>query len=465
MNSGRMSRRALLKLMGSSVMAIGVAACAAPAPGGTASEPAADAGPVTLRVMVWGGAENAETRDRAVRGVYPELDEQSKVEVVVGGAGDFEVADAVRLALAAGTDIPNIVQFNRTQIAEFAAAKELLELEEAWGAYKDDMYAGAVDLCMYEGSLVCYPYEVKSKVFHYRQDMLDGMGVSTADMKTTGDFLAIGKAFHETYPNSYLLNLGPQPAQYWLGELLSAWPDARMADEGGNYLVAEHQAFADTFQFIKDIYDSGLAAPIDDWSSDWQQAFADEMICGSLIASWMKFFLPKFAPEQGGQWGTSLWPELAPLADQRYGSEAGGSVLVVPKRSEHLEASTEYLNKMFLDKDGALACYEVTGMTPLMQSARDTLMEAAANLEKPDGMSDEDWNTQPNVFFGSEYQAIELDSYNYVKVFPYDPSATKEIDILHQWLIKFLANEATLVQALDGAQADMEGQIGNPYQV
>ncbi len=235
------------------------------------------------------------------------------MEVVVGGAGDFEVADAVRLALAAGTDIPNIVQFNRTQIAEFAAAQELLALEEAWGPYKDDMYTGAIDLCMYEGSLVCYPYEVKSKVFHYRQDMLDGMGVSTADMKTANDFIAIGKAFHETYPNSYLLNLGPQPAQYWLGELLSAYPDARMADEAGNYLVAEHQAFADTFQFIKDIYDSGLATPIDDWSSDWQQAFADEMICGSLIASWMKFFLPTFAPSQGGLWGTSLWPELALL--------------------------------------------------------------------------------------------------------------------------------------------------------
>ncbi len=471
MSGKKLSRREMLKILGISAMGTYVAACVAPitapeAPKETPKAAPTPAGPVTLRLVTWGGTTHAEKRDAAVRSVYPELDEKIKVEFVVGGGGDFDVAQALRLALAAGQDIPDLVQFNRTQIAEFAAAGELLELDEVYGPYKDDLYAGALELVKYEDKIVCFPFELKSKIFHYRADLFEQAGIKVENIKSVADFINVGKAFHQQFPNSYILNLGPQPVQYWIGEIVSAYSDVRMADESGKYLVKEHEAFANAFKFLKEVYDSGISFPIDDWSSDWQQAFANETICGFMCASWVKFFLPKFAPKQGGKWRVDLWPPLNPyLADQRYGSEAGGSVYVVPKRSAHPDLSTEYLTKVFLDKKGAMACFKAVGMTPLMKSAKDELMAAVRSAEKPADMSDEDWATQPTVFFGAEYQELELKSYDYVKVFPYDPSATKEIGILVQWLNKYMANEVELADALAGAQADMESQIGNPYEV
>jgi hypothetical protein len=78
-------------------------------------------------------------------------------------------------------------------------------------------------------------------------------------------------------------------------------------------------------------------------------------------------------------------------------------------------------------------------------------------------MSDEDWAAQPAVFFGPEYQELEFQSYDYVKVFPYDPQASKEFEILGQWKDKLVAGEVDVETALANAQTDMEAQVGNPY--
>ncbi|HEY65797.1 MAG TPA: hypothetical protein G4O02_14630, partial [Caldilineae bacterium] len=115
MTGKKLSRREMLKLMGLGTIGAYVAACApqaaAPQPEAPA-EVAKPAEPVTLRLVTWGGTEFAEKRDAAVRQAYPELDEKIKVEFVVGGGGDFEVAESLRLALAAGQDIPDMVQLN-----------------------------------------------------------------------------------------------------------------------------------------------------------------------------------------------------------------------------------------------------------------------------------------------------------------------------------------------------------------
>lgn len=466
MNGRTLDRREMLRVMGGS--AAGLVAStridgtsAAPRLGTARARPSSQGG-ATLRLMTWGGADGSQKRDAGVRSVYPDL---PAVEVIVGGQGDFDVANALRLALASGEDLPDLVQFNRTQIAEFAAADELLDLGDTYATVKDDLYAGAVELVKYEDRFVSFPFELKSKLFYYRSDLFEQAGIDPAALTTTTDFVNAGKTLNAKFPKSHILNLGPEPAGYWLGEILSAYPDARIADTDGNFQLTSQPAFAEAFTFLKDLRDAGIALPIDDWSSDWQQSWAQEAIAGSLLATWLKFFLPTFAPEQSGKWKTALWPQLSPLADQRYGSEAGGSVFVVPKRAAHADEAVDYLTKMFLDKQGALAIYGTTGTTPLLRSAKDDFMAAVGDAKKPADMSDADWALQPVNYFGADFFDSELASYDYVKILPYDPAATAEIPILLDWLNKFLAGDTDLDGALQSAQDDMESQIGNPYDV
>lgn len=420
---------------------------------------------VPIKWMSWGGATGIAKIAAAVESQLPAIGGAYAVETIDGGQGDQDVAAAVRLALASGENLPEIVQLNRTQVAEFAASDELLPLDDIFSSVADDLYVGAQELSKIGDSFVAFPYELKSKLFYYRRDLYETAGVDAAAIVSVDDFLNAGKALQEK-AGTNILNLGPKPVGYWLGELVSAYPETRFfADEHGTFTLTSNPAFRDAFGFVKTLVDSGVTIEIDDWSSDWQPAIADNKVASFLNASWLKFFLPTFAPAQTGLWNVGLWPQLTPLADQRYGSEAGGAVFVVLKRSANAQAAADYLRQVFFEKAGALAVYNARGVTPLIKSAKEDFLALSEKPQRPAGMSDADFALQPSNYFGPTFAKTELDSYDYVKVLQYDPAASKGLDIANQWLQKYVTGAADLDGALSSAQADMESQIGNPFDV
>ncbi len=462
MRKHNISRRTLLKLMGAGAAAS--VARVVPFKGFMPNVIHAQ-GTTKIRWMTWGGGKSLKTMLDSVTSNISDIGSLATIEVVDGGAGDQDVAAALRLALASGQNIPDVVQLNRTQVTEFAVADELMMLDDVYAPVKSDLYAGALALVGYGDHQVAFPFELKSKLFYYRADLFDKAGIDVTKIVTTDDFINAGKTLMDKIPTARILNLGPQPASYWMGELVSAYPGATyFADKQGKFSVTSNKGFAEGLGFLKSLLDAKITLPVDDWSSDWQPAIADGKIGSFLLANWLKFFLPGFAANQKGQWKVALWPQLMPLADQRYGSEAGGSVFIVPKRSPNAKLAAQVAGKIFLEAKGALAAFAATGVTPLVKSARDQVVEAAKNPKRPTGMADKDFAAQPSVFFGPDFMPLELQSYDYVKVLDYDPAASKGLDILNQWVGKVMSGSADVKAALSGAEADMKSQIGNPYQ-
>lgn len=462
MSKQSLSRRTMLKLMGASAAAATVAGVV---PFSGFAPNVALAQSSNVRWMTWGGGKILKSMLDSVAKNVSEVGSLGTIEVVDGGQGDQDVASALRLSLASGQNIPDVVQLNRTQVTEFAAAGEVLELDDLYGPVKNDLYAGALELVRYGDHQVAFPFELKSKLFYYRADLFDKAGVDVAKIMTTDDFMTAGKTLMGKVPTTRILNLGPQPAGYWMGELVSAYPDAKyFADQQGNFTLSSNKGFAEGLTFLKSLLDSKVTLSVDDWSSDWQPAIADGKVAGFLLANWLKFFLPGFAADQKGMWKAALWPQLSPLADQRYGSEAGGSVFIIPKRAPNAKLAAQMAAKIFLEPKGALAAFNAIGMTPLVKSAKDQVIAAAKSPKKPDGMSDKDFAAQPSVFFGPDFMPLELQSYDYVKVLDYDPTASKGLDILVQWVNKAMSGAVDVSTALSSAESDMKSQIGNPYQ-
>ena len=289
--------------------------------------------PVTLNVWTWGSPTDIQSALAALKSVYPSEFNNVSLQVTVQ-SGDFQVADAFRLALASHKNLPDMMQLNYTQVPEFAGAGVLRDLSDVINPVKNDLYAGALQLAQYSGQFVAFPFQVNSKLFYYRGDRFEQAGISLSDMQTLDGFINAGKKFHAKFSKSYIMNLGPQPVQYWLGELLSAYPTARMADSSGNYQITSNKAFTDTFNFFKRVHDAGIAWPVDDFSTDWPAGFKNGNIAGDLVASWMKnpIFLASYATTaQVGKWNVGPWPALSPMANEKFGSEAGGAVWVVPQ--------------------------------------------------------------------------------------------------------------------------------------
>ncbi len=435
---------------------------AGPTPSPTPQLAKAGTAGTTLNYLTWGNPETVNKEFTAVTSVYPDVAKQVNLSITAM-SGDGGVANTFRLALAAGKNIPDIMAINYTQLPEFAEAGELTDLTAAFDPVKGDLYKGALAVSTYNDKIMAFPREVKSKLFYYRSDLFEQAGIDITSIKTGADLIAAGKKLHEKFPKTYIMNMGPKPAGYYLGMTLSAYPDVRMADSSGKYQITSNKAFADSFKFFKDIQDAKITLPVEDFSNDWKQSFDQEAIGGVLGANWMKFFIPGNAPKQTGKWKVALWPSFAPMPDERFGAEAGGSVWVIPKRAPHAKEAIDYLSKLVLDKQVSLAYFKAGGWTPLLKSVKDDAMAFVRSATKPATVSDADWAVSPVVYFGPAFQELEFQSYDYVKPFPYDPSANKEFDILNQWFQKYLAG-TPLADALKGAQSDMEGQIGNPYQ-
>ncbi len=413
----------------------------------------------TIKIMTWGGADRFGPRIAAFERLHPKSAERIKVQVVSPGAHDAEVYQALRLGLASRTDVPDLVQMNYIGVPEFAEAGALADLSKLVEPYRADMTEAGRELSTYNGKVVGIPLQLKPKIWLYRTDLFEQAGIDPAGIKTFDEYVAAGRRFHEKHPKSFIMNIGSNPIHYWYFMLLSHWPDVRVADRSGKFQLASDKRFGEVLTWLKTFRTSGISLPVDDWSPDWQPAFADGSIGGSLLSSWMTQFLPKFAPAQSGRWAIAPWPEF-----NRWGSEAGGAVFVIPSAAKNKEAAFEFASKMLLDTSGSVDEWVRTGAPPAVKSAVAEVNERARSMQRRDGMTDAEWAALPVNYFGKDFMKPVVESLNTFRVFPYDPAAQAELDIMRRQTEGFLAGRTSLDQALAGMDADMKRQIGNPYQ-
>ncbi len=457
----KFSRRTALKYGAATAATLALAGCGA----GIGGSSGGSTNSGTLQVWVWAGASIQQSAFKAVAAAYPKDFKIVKLNITVIPNGDVGVAQQLSLALAAHKNLPDLLMLNYTEVPEFAEVGVLEDLSHIINPVKSDLYAGALGVSTYNGTNVTIPWQLKSKLFYYRADLFAQAGIDPTSIVTANDFIAAGQKFHAKFPKQYIMNLGSQPVNYLLGELLSAFPNLSFANRSGQYDLTTNPAFSESLGFLKSVHDAGIAFPIDDFTADWPAAIKNGTICGFLIADWMQDFLPGYATSaQAGKWQAVDWPTLFSDADERYGSDAGGSVWVVPTGATNKNLALEYLTALCLDKQGSLASFNATGNPSLLKSVQPTMLDAINNGQKPSSTTEEQWLTLPQNFFGKNYYPTEFTSYDFVKVFGYDPAATKEFTIFDQWMNKVVQNKASVANALAGAQHDMQTQIGNPYQ-
>jgi ABC-type glycerol-3-phosphate transport system substrate-binding protein len=418
-------------------------------------------GTTNLRVMVWGRPNGANWAYESFRRAAPDAAANVTVEPIVGGPGDGEVAEQFRLLLSAGgQDMPDVIMLNRTQVPEFAAAGVLTDLTDRIAPYREDMIDSAVQLASFDDRVIAVPNQLKSKIWYYRADLLEEAGVDPDAVPDIDAFVEAAKAYHAAKPDSFLFNMRADPPGYLLQNILTSTAPISFYDrEAGRFQVDTHAGFRTLYETLDKLRDPEVAAPVDDFTPDWSPAFADGRIASSLINEWMTQFLPLYAPDQGGRWGAHAWPAIA---GSNKGSDAGGSVFVIPAMAPNPDAAFEMLAQGGLTRDGALAKLEIAGTLPYVRSAR----EVVPTMPKPEAPADvQDPIPWAPDFFGEEYFPVVFEAEERMTWIDFSPSAAREMDLLGQWTQRFVAGEVGIDETLQGLQSDLEGQIGDPWQV
>ncbi len=396
----------------------------------------------TLTMMVFPSTENYETINERFLDANPDLKEKVEFDVQLGGSGDGDVADKLRLALTSGENIPDIVRLNYTQLPEFADADVLMPLGDYVAEYEDQIIDAAKSIMMYNGTYYALPREVKPKVWFYRSDIFEECGIDVNEVKTLDDYIAAGKKIQETYPNAYMENYNIPTQSYDFMMMLST-TGAGFCDEDGNYNLLENDGVRLTFERMKKLYDSDVSSSVMEWSADWTPAFDNGELVSQLIGGWFKTDFKNFGLDsQKGKWAMAPWPE-----EIREGSDAGGAIWVIPKASENKELAAEVMARMCFDEDAAKIIYDVTGVLPALKSA-----------------ADDPYYNGENDYYDCSLGKVNTEAMEYLKIFPYNPASSQEIKIVLQYLDEYLQDNMTMDEALEAAQNDLLNQIGNPYQ-
>ena len=401
-----------------------------------------DAEPVTLRMMVFGTTDVYEEINKEFFEINEDLAGKVNIEVELGGSGDFDVAEKIRLALVSGEELPDLIRLNYTQLPEFAEAGILEPIDRFLEPYNDNIIEGAKVIMEYKGTMYAFPREIKPKIWYYRTDIFEDCGINPADVKTVDDFIAAGEKILEKYPDSHLENFNVPSQQYDMMMFLCA-TGGRFCDEDGNYDVSTDEGTKKAFEMIKRIHDSATNSTVVEWSADWGPAFASDDLVSQLIAGWWRQDMKNWGIEElTGKIGLALWPE-----EIRDGSDAGGAIWVIPNSSKNKELAGDVIARMCFDEETARMIYEKAKILPALKSA----------------IEDPVYNA-PDDYFDGNIAAVNFEAMEYLKVYPYTPASSQEITIVKQYLDEYISGNMSVEDALKAAEDDLKNQIGNPYQ-
>ncbi len=399
-----------------------------------------------IKWMVWGSPEQLEQRINILYELYPEYKDKYDIQAIVGGKDDNEVLQKLRLALSANTDVPDIVHFNYGMMPGFADMGVLADITDFMEPYKTALVPGGLKMVTYKDRVVGFPVNFKTKLWFYRQDMFEAAGIVVEDIKTEDDFVNAGKKLQEVYPNAFIWNIGPQIASYNLAMVLSG-NGGRFADEAGNYIVSTDPGVRKAFEFFKRIKEEGIVLNASDFTPDWEQAFANDVLASTLISSWFAgdSYLPKYAPHQIGKWAVTQWPAVA---DSFGGSESGGSLSCIMEKSQNKEAALDILSKITFDNEIRMRIYNIQPVhLPL----------------STEGFSNPAI-TIPHPYFGESLITAREESLSsdMFALYPYNPASGFEFKLMNQYLDIYLNGNESLDIVLENAEKDLREQIGNP---
>ena len=417
------------------ILALVVALCMLTAPLASLADGLYDGEPVKLQMLVWNSVETYEQLNDELLEQFPEMDAKVDIEVVLTD----DTAKYMRLLLASGEPLPDMVRLNYTQFAEFYAAGLLYDMTVAVAPYQDEIIPAVYDLMKGEdGGVYCLPQEVKPKIWYYRSDIFEQAGVDPTQVKTVDELIEAARTVHDK-TGTYIENYIPPFNPYDLIMLLSG-NGGSFCDENGDFNIASDENVRAAFEHLKKLYDSGCFSTDVEWSADWQAAFTEGKLTSQLTGSWMKQHLINWCPDQAGLWSCCLWPE-----EFRSGSEACMGIWVVPKDSAHPELTADILAKYSFDPEYRKTVFGINGIIPPIESAKTDPAYAE------------------HSYFGPELRDVYFQGMEYLQSYPYTPTFSTEQTIVVSYLDEYVNGNIDLDTALNNAQADLINQIGNAY--
>lgn len=269
-----------------------------------------------------------------------------------------------------GRSMPDLTQLGNTWVAEFAALGALEPLSarvaEAPDVARAEFFPGIWDTNVIDGEAYGVPWYVDTRVLFYRSDVLARAGYDSIPGTWAGWRAAMEAVKREMGPERYAILL---PLNEW-------HPAVILGLQNGSPLLGDRAtrgafaqpAFAGAFDWLLDLYESGLAPPVANTEvANVYQEFARGTFSMYITGPWnLGEFERRLPAELQDAWATAPLP--GPDGAESGVSLAGGSSLVLYRGSRHKEEAWRLLR--YLSRpEVQVRFYALTGDLPARVAA------------------------------------------------------------------------------------------------
>ncbi|HEY0972200.1 MAG TPA: sugar ABC transporter substrate-binding protein [Gemmatimonadales bacterium] len=347
------ARRALLPAITATGIVVAIAAC------GDAA-----AGEQEVELRFWAMGREGEV----VAQLVPEFERRNPGIRVRVQQIPWTAAHEKLLTAFVGEATPDVAQLGNTWVPEFVALDALRPLDSLvalpGGIERDEYFPGIWDTNVIDSTLYGVPWYVDTRVLFYRTDILAAAGYDNVPQTWEGWREAMEAMKREMGPRSWPIllptNEWPQPV------ILGLQAGAELVDVDSSRGEFTSPEFRRAFEFYVGLFRDGLAPAVSSNEiANRYQEFARGTIAMMITGPWeIGEFRNRLPPEMQDRWMTAPLPG----PDGPGVSTAGGSSLVVFRRSEHPEAAwklVEYLS----EPETQRRFYHLTGNLPAQREA------------------------------------------------------------------------------------------------
>ncbi|MCX5394817.1 extracellular solute-binding protein [Streptomyces sp. NBC_00094] len=236
------------------------------------------------------------------------------------------------LADVQGIEVGRIASVTQLQADKFEDLKKY-GADTLKGQFAEAKWAAATGK---NGEVLGLGTDVGPEAMCYRKDLFEKAGLPTDREElskrwaTWDGYLELGKQYKAKAPakSAWLDSIGS------LYSIMIGQEEERYYDASGKLIWEDNPALRAAWDHSVAASDSGLSAELDQWSPQWNQAFAAGSFATIPCPAWMLGYIKGQAGESGkGKWDVAALPGGA--------GNWGGSYLAVPRAAQHKKEAYE----------------------------------------------------------------------------------------------------------------------------
>ena len=270
----------------------------------------------------------------------------------------------------ASNNLPDAFQLGNTWVPQFAQLEGISELSEfirnSKTVKKENYFGGIWDTNVLDTLVYGIPWYIDTRVLFYRTDVFEKAGFSSPP-KTWAELYQLSKKIRESHKGEEKYAIFIATNEWANFVIFGLQNGAEILKDNNTYGNFSSEKFTEAFTYLTNFYKEKLTPLGVSQVTNVYQAFAEEYFSMYISGPWnISEFKKWMTGDLKDKWMTATLP--GPDENTRGISLAGGSSLVISKRSKHKEETWKLIE--FLSKpETQIEFYHLVNDLPAVKEA------------------------------------------------------------------------------------------------